>query len=600
MGDTEGGGDEVDEEQGRDVGFGEEFAGVGSDAGIDDDLFEGAASAHDGQQRSDGRHGFAAHAGDGVAVQAATGAEEVHCGKSGEREGREGMADEAEDGAGFALRHVSDGGGEDAEDGQGEDEGDHADGGGRSGVLGFLFQGRNSRDGDEHAPGDPASIEDAAGDGHGDGDGDSVEDGFAEVGSQELRGGGGGGVGRNQSVRDGERSGDGETEVEERGFRFAGETPDERNEDDEADFKEDGEADEEGGGEDGPDGALAAELVEEPVREGAASAGVFEEAADHGSQGDDDGDEAEGVAEAGLHGFEDLGGVHTAGEAKRGAGDHEGEEGVEAGPEDEDQEESDSGQGEEDEGRATRHESAIVHGEDHYNIGMVAITWLGHGTFQLTLDSGEVVLIDPWVQGNPAYPAGFEIAKIDTMLITHGHFDHIADAVSLARKHSPQVIANYEICAWLESKGVKNACGMNKGVTQAAGSLKVTMTHAVHSCGISDEGKIIYGGDAGGYVLHFADGRVAYFAGDTAVFSDMALIRELYQPELCFLPIGDLFTMDPREAALACKLLQPKKVIPMHFGTFPPLTGRPGALAALVAGTGVEIWPVEPGKAVTW
>ena len=231
---------------------------------------------------------------------------------------------------------------------------------------------------------------------------------------------------------------------------------------------------------------------------------------------------------------------------------------------------------------------------------MVEITWLGHGTFQLKLDTGEIVLIDPWVQGNPASPAGFTFSKIDTMLITHGHFDHIADAVELARKHTPQVISNYEICAWLESKGVQNACGMNKGGTQAAGSLKVTMTHAVHSCGISDEGKIVYGGDAAGFVLHFRDGRNAYFAGDTAVFSDMALIRELYRPELCFLPIGDLFTMDPREAAVACKLLQPKKVIPMHFGTFPPLVGRPEALAALAAGTGVEVWPLEPGKAVTW
>lgn len=231
---------------------------------------------------------------------------------------------------------------------------------------------------------------------------------------------------------------------------------------------------------------------------------------------------------------------------------------------------------------------------------MIDITWLGHGTFQLRLENSEVVLIDPWTKGNPAFPADFAIDRIDTMLITHGHFDHIADAVELARKHSPTVIANYEICAWLESKGVLKACGMNKGGSQISGSLKVTMTNAEHSCGISDEGKILYGGDAGGYILTLADGRRAYFAGDTAVFSDMALYRELYQPELAFFPIGDLFTMDPREAALACKLVQPKKVIPMHFGTFPPLIGRPEQLAALVQGTGVEIWPLTPGATVQW
>ena len=105
------------------------------------------------------------------------------------------------------------------------------------------------------------------------------------------------------------------------------------------------------------------------------------------------------------------------------------------------------------------------------------------------------------------------------------------------------------------------------------------MTHAVHSCGILDDGKIIYGGEAAGYVLRFADGRALYFAGDTNVFTDMQLIEQLYHPELAFLPIGDLFTMSPREAALACRLLKARRVVPMHFGTFPPLTGRPDELA---------------------
>ena len=148
----------------------------------------------------------------------------------------------------------------------------------------------------------------------------------------------------------------------------------------------------------------------------------------------------------------------------------------------------------------------------------------------------------------------------------------------LAQRFSPEVVAIFETCHWLESKGVKNTRPMNKGGSQKVGDVTVTMTHAVHSCGIIDDGKIIYGGEAAGYVMRLPDGRALYFAGDTNVFTDMHLIEQLYHPELAFLPIGDLYTMSPREAALACKLLKARKVIPMHFGTFPPLTGRPEQL----------------------
>ena len=232
---------------------------------------------------------------------------------------------------------------------------------------------------------------------------------------------------------------------------------------------------------------------------------------------------------------------------------------------------------------------------------MLEITWLGHGTFQFRLASGEVLVMDPWLDGNPAYPKGHTFDRVDTILISHGHFDHIHDAVPLAKKFSPQVVAIYETCEWLASKGVANTAAMNKGGSQQAGPVKVTMTHAVHSCGIKeDDGSIVYGGEACGYVLRLPDGRSLYFAGDTNVFSDMALIEQLYHPELAFLPIGDLFTMSPKEAALACSLLQPKKVVPMHFGPFPTLTGRPEELAELAKPTGVEIWPLEPGKTVKW
>jgi len=228
------------------------------------------------------------------------------------------------------------------------------------------------------------------------------------------------------------------------------------------------------------------------------------------------------------------------------------------------------------------------------------ITWLGHGSFQFRLPSGQTILMDPWTDGNPKFPASFKIEQVDTICITHGHFDHIHDAIPLARKFKPEVVGIFETTAWLESKGIQNTRAMNKGGSQKVGDLVVTMTHAVHSCGILDEGKIVYGGEAAGYVLHLPDGRTLYFAGDTNVFTDMQLIERLYRPALAFLPIGDLYTMSPREAALACEMLKAGRVVPMHFGTFPPLTGTPGKLRELIAGQKTEVWELEPGKTVEW
>jgi L-ascorbate metabolism protein UlaG (beta-lactamase superfamily) len=231
---------------------------------------------------------------------------------------------------------------------------------------------------------------------------------------------------------------------------------------------------------------------------------------------------------------------------------------------------------------------------------MTQITWLGHSTFELRFASGEVLILDPWIEGNPAYPKGYKINKADAIAISHAHFDHTNDVVPLSKEFEPKVIAIFETAAWLEKKGVKNTIGINKGGTIDLGFAKLTMTHALHSCSIKDGDNILYGGEAAGYIITPKEGKPAYFAGDTTVFSDMALIHEVYEPELAFLPIGDHFTMGPHEAAYAARLLKVKRVIPMHYGTFPALTGTPEVLSQKLQRDGVEVWTLKQGQPVSW
>lgn len=226
-------------------------------------------------------------------------------------------------------------------------------------------------------------------------------------------------------------------------------------------------------------------------------------------------------------------------------------------------------------------------------------TYLGHATVRCDLPGGEVVLIDPWVNGNPACPASVkEFDRLDAVLITHAHSDHMGDAVDLCKKYSPKkVVANYEICSWLGSKGVKNCSGMNLGGCQDVLGLNVTMVRADHSCGLQDGDEMLYGGVASGYVVKLPGGYTFYHAGDTALFSDMQLIGEMYRPELAFIPIGDHFTMGPGQAARACKFLGARRVIPIHWGTFPLLTGTPEKLQQALGDHGVscEVVTLKPG-----
>lgn len=226
------------------------------------------------------------------------------------------------------------------------------------------------------------------------------------------------------------------------------------------------------------------------------------------------------------------------------------------------------------------------------------ITWLGHSTVLVQTAKGTNILIDPFIAHNPKYPKGFSLPeKIHYILLTHGHMDHMADAAPVAERHGSEVVAIYELANYFAMKGVTKTIGMNLGGTVQLDDVAVTMVEAKHSSGAQDENGTHYVGVAAGYVLTLKDGPVLYHAGDTAVFSDMKLIGGLYKPELAMLPIGGHFTMGPNEAALAVKLLGVNRVLPLHFGTFPPLKGTPGQLAALV-GPEVEVFQIAPGDAI--
>ncbi len=227
----------------------------------------------------------------------------------------------------------------------------------------------------------------------------------------------------------------------------------------------------------------------------------------------------------------------------------------------------------------------------------IKLTWLGHATFRIETPGGKTVIIDPWIMGNPMCPeADKTVKKVDVLLCTHGHGDHIGDAVEIAKQHNPVVVGIPELARWLGKKGAKQVAEMNKGGTQTVGDIQVTMVHADHSCGIQDGDELIYGGEACGYVIRFSNGVKIYHAGDTNVFGDMAIIRDLYAPQIAMLPMGDHYTMGPREAAYACTLLKPQFVIPMHFGTFPVLTGRPAELQKLAPQ--VQVFEMKPGVTI--
>jgi L-ascorbate metabolism protein UlaG (beta-lactamase superfamily) len=226
----------------------------------------------------------------------------------------------------------------------------------------------------------------------------------------------------------------------------------------------------------------------------------------------------------------------------------------------------------------------------------LSFTWLGHATFLMQSPGRKRILFDPWVNGNPSSPQSAKnIAGVDLILVTHGHSDHIGDVVPIARATGAQVVAPFELSLFFQKKGLQNVTGMNPGGTLNALGIAVTMVQAFHSSSVEEDGGVTYAGVATGYVVRFEDGMTIYFAGDTALFGDMRLIGELYRPRIAFLPIGDHFTMGPEQAAKACELLGVEQIVPMHYGTFPVLTGTPAKLRECLTSR-VQVLELRPGE----
>jgi L-ascorbate metabolism protein UlaG (beta-lactamase superfamily) len=225
----------------------------------------------------------------------------------------------------------------------------------------------------------------------------------------------------------------------------------------------------------------------------------------------------------------------------------------------------------------------------------LAITWLGHASFSLRTPGGKTVLVDPWYTGNPSFPENAKPKQADVILVSHGHSDHITDAAAMAKATGATVVGIWEVTSWLGSKGVQNLEPMNKGGTIEVQGLRITMTEAIHSSSF-DENGIVYLGEPVGFVVRLENGQSFYFAGDTALFSDMKLIGELYKPDIAFLPIGDRFTMGPDTAAMAARWLGVRQVVPMHYGTFPLLTGTPAKFKEHLVGSNIQVLELKPGE----
>ena len=229
----------------------------------------------------------------------------------------------------------------------------------------------------------------------------------------------------------------------------------------------------------------------------------------------------------------------------------------------------------------------------------IKLTWLGHATWSIETDAG-TILLDPFLNDNPAATTKSDTVNADLILVSHGHGDHISDAAEIANRIGATVVTNYEISLWLEKNhGVKNTIGMNIGGSAQTDFGKIKMTPALHSSGLPDGS---YGGCPAGFILTLDDDgaeKKIYFACDTGLFSDMALIGES-GIDVAVLPIGDLFTMGPEDSVAATKLIQPKTVLPTHYNTWPPIEQNAEQWAEQIRSkTGAVPAVLTPGETFT-